>query len=229
MQWLIIGDTIGVDTAFGSAALVSYEYSIVWAWSILLCEPLCILLWQVILWLLQLPLPNFSDLSAQYPGYKHYGGQYRNQDVYGAIGQSAVDVAAQRQDSSGLRLSLALNRLSGLHRLGMDTLTISKHDTDSVRGNDNLQYIYRTRAFGPLLAMKYHSPELIYRTPSTTIESIRNKLRGRQGIVRIVTFHNEHKSFDTRISLWDCERFYQARDYLLMHHIVSVEFWQLPG
>lgn len=132
-------------------------------------------------------------------------------------------------DTTALRLSLALNRLGGAHRLGTDEIHINKnYETDSLRGRDGQQYIYRTTAYGPFLAMKYKSPQLIpinLLEPDKTYDSI----RGHRGILRFVTFHNGARRSDARILLWDCDRLYQSRDFRQMHHLISVEFWELNG
>lgn len=134
-----------------------------------------------------------------------------------------------KEDTTALRLSLALNKLGGAHRLGTDEVHITKnYATDSVRGLDGLQYIYRPLAFGPFLAMKYKSPELI-RVNEFNPEKTLDGIKGRQGIIRFVTFHSHTRHADARILLWDCDHLYNSRDMSHIHHLISVEFWELPG
>lgn len=135
----------------------------------------------------------------------------------------------RKEDTTALRLSVSLNRLGGAHRLGTDEIHINKnYDTDSVRGQDGQQYIYRPLAYGPFLAMKYKSPELI-RVNEFNPEKTLDSIKGRQGIIRFVTFRNHERHADARILLWDCDRLYDSRDMSHMHHLISVEFWELPG
>lgn len=168
-------------------------------------------------------------MTRHYPGYKHHNlGKYTNLDIYALIG-SAPPHNQRHEDTTALRLSLALNKLGGQHRLGTDEIHISKnYKTDSLRGRDGLQYIFRTTAYGPFLAMKYKSPELI-RINLTEPDRTYDSIMGRRGIIRFVTFHNGARHADARILLWDCDRPYQSRDFGHMHHLISIEFWDLPG
>jgi len=178
--------------------------------------------------LFQIELPSWKALAANYPGYKHHGGDYNNIDIYALIGQAPLP-ELKKEDTSALRLSIALNKLGGAHRLGTDEFHITRnHDKDSVRGRDGQQYLFRTIAYGPLLAMKYKSPEL-YQPKPMEREHVLDNLQGRRGIVRMVTFHQELKKADARILLWDCDSFYESRDWVHIHHLISVEFWPLPG
>lgn len=155
-------------------------------------------------------------------------GQYTNLDVFALVGKAPLP-EQRKDDTTALRLSVALNNIGGVHRLGTDEIHISKnYEEDSLRGRNGLQYIYRSIAYGPFLAMKYKSPELININqfhPDQTLDS----LRGRRGIIRFVTFHNHLRHADARILLWDCDHLYQSRDFSQMHHLISVEFWELSG
>lgn len=178
---------------------------------------------------LQIELPSWSDLSAAYPGYKHHSdGKYSNIDVFALIGKAPLP-QEHKEDTSALRMSLAFNKLGGSHRLGTDEIHITKnHERDSVQGRDGQQYIYRTIAYGPFLAMKYKSPQLI-RTNPLDPGLPERIIEGKQGIVRFVTFHKISKHADARIALWDCDHLFQMRELGKMHHLISVEFWELPG
>lgn len=182
--------------------------------------------------LLQLELPTFKELSKHYLGYKHKGTGhdhgYSNLEIFAIIGKAPLP-AEHKEDTTALRMSLAFNRLGGYHRLGTDEIHISKnHEHDSVQGRDGQQYIYRTTAYGPFLAMKYKSPQLIRIDPLDPKKPERT-ITGRQGIVRFVTFHNKNKHADARIALWNCDHLHDIRELSKMHHLISVEFWELPG
>lgn len=176
----------------------------------------------------QLKLPTWKQLSTSYPGYKHKGqGKYTNLELFLRLGKAPLP-DEDKEDTSALRLSFALNKLGGSHRLGTDEIHISKtFDNDSVKGKDGQQYIYRTMAFGPFLAMKYKSPELI-RTDPLDPDLPKRTLKGKRGIVRFVAFYNKNKHADARIALWDCDHVFEARNLGKMHHLISVEFWELP-
>ncbi|XP_067938042.1 uncharacterized protein [Watersipora subatra] len=174
-------------------------------------------------------LPSWRDLSKHYPGYKHNGkGQYTNLEIFAIVGKAPLP-QERKEDTSALRLSLAFNRLGGEHSLGATEIHISKnHEHDSVMGRDGQQYIYRTIAYGPFLAMKYGSPELI-RTDPLKPGLAEKTIKDRRGIVRYVLFHKSSKLADARIGLWDCDQLLNMRQLNHIHHLISVEFWELPG
>lgn len=149
-------------------------------------------------------------------------------DIFAIIGKAPLP-QERREDTSALRMSLAFNRLGGPHRLGTDEIHITKsYDRDSVPGRDGQQYLSRTIAYGPFLAMKYKSPQLIRTTPLDPGLPERT-IRGRRGIVRFVTFHKVSKHADARIALWECNHLFEMRELSKLHHLISVEFWELSG
>lgn len=76
--------------------------------------------------------------------------------------------------------------------------------------------------------MKYKSPQLIRIDPLDP-GLVERSINGRQGIVRYVIFYNNNKHADARIALWDCDHLYEMRELSHIHHLISVEFWELPG
>lgn len=174
-------------------------------------------------------LPTWEELSTNYPGYRHKGnGRYTNFEIFALIGKAPLP-QEHKEDTTALRLSVAFNKIGGPHRLGTDEIHITKHyPHDSVLGRDGQQYIFRSVAYGPFLAMKYNSPQLIRTVPGNS--SLEEKaLKGRRGIVRFVTFHKNNRHADARIALWDCDHPFETRELTKMHHLISVEFWELPG
>ncbi|CAG5116965.1 unnamed protein product, partial [Candidula unifasciata] len=102
-------------------------------------------------------IPSFAKLKTNYPGYAHYGGKVTNHELIDAIG---CNTSMLLQDTSALRLSVALNRIGGAHSLGKELIRLSKYGRDSVTGRDDLQYIYHPIAYGPYLADKYGYPNV---------------------------------------------------------------------
>lgn len=168
-------------------------------------------------------------MSTNYYGYRHKGhGRYANLEIFAIIGKAPLP-QGHKEDTSALRLSLAFNKIGGIHRLGTKEIHITKNrEHDSVLGRDGQQYLYRTIAYGPFLAMKYKSPQLIRTNPIDPGLPERT-IKGRQGIVRFVTFHKNDKHADARIALWDCDHMYKSPELRNMHHLISVEFWDVPG
>lgn len=163
-----------------------------------------------------------------YPGYRKYGGLYSKHEIYTLIGASPPSPALSNCDTSALRLSITLNRLDSQHKLGTAEILISKTHSDSITGSDSLQYIYTSTSYGPFLARKYRSPEIYFtKTADFDPHAVLRNIDGRQGIIRIVTFHRKDKTSDARIMLWDRHTFHQAGDLSRMHHIISIEFWEL--
>ena len=106
--------------------------------------------------MLQPALPNFQDLIRNYPGYYHHGGPYRNHPLIQLIGMDPTEAEPLllRHDTSALRLSVALNRIGGVHSLGKQLIRLSKFGHDSVAGADGLEYLFHPIAYGPYLADK---------------------------------------------------------------------------
>ncbi|KAF6021848.1 hypothetical protein EB796_019845 [Bugula neritina] len=175
-----------------------------------------------------MPLPSFHELSQVYPGYRHYGGAYGDELIQFIVGDANYP-NPNLADTSALRLSVAFNKLGGEHSMGTKPIEISKgKSADSISGFDNLQYIFRTTAFGPYLAQKYKSPEL-YFTNKFSLKEILEKLHRKRGIIRILTFRSHGNRVDARIALWDCDKPFKSRYFFNLHHKISIEFWELSG
>lgn len=182
--------------------------------------------------------PKFSQLRLLYPGYRHHGGKYSGDDVIqlvlGHTGNSTADCGLLRGGSAAIRLSWTLNRYGGRHAIGHSPVRLSGRGLDSVTGTDTMQYIFRNEAFGPYLAARYGDPVVERLTNSDGASTERRRRRwslkglaGRRGIVRVVRYvgGREHG----HVGLWDCDRFYESRDWSLDAHLVAVEFWEAPG
>ncbi|XP_033757731.1 LOW QUALITY PROTEIN: uncharacterized protein LOC117340067 [Pecten maximus] len=182
----------------------------------------------------KLTLPPFQALKENYPGYFHHGGHYHNHRLIDIIGcyqeLSRHDTVnyALHHDTSALRLSYAFNRVGGVHSLGPAYIHLSKYGTDSVLGNDGLQYIYHPIAYGPYLADKYGYPnvsKLHQLDPITT----KKTFHGKQGILRVITYKKKHANLPLgHVALWDCDHFHQTKDFIADHTLITVEFWETP-
>ena len=172
-------------------------------------------------------LPKFNQLLLMYPGYYHYNGTYRdNQVVTLVTGNETYEVEGM-DNTASLRLSWAFNRYGGRHALGEDPIYLSRAGRDSIAGTDHQQYIFRNTAFGPFLAAKYGNPSELYkRSPHGTGVSL-DQFRDKQGIMRLVSYKHDHP--DGHIGLWNCNHFFQSRDWTHEHHMIAVEFWETPG
>ena len=177
--------------------------------------------------LLQIRLPSFYKLKSYYPGFYHHGGPFRNHKINQLLGIKDTS-SILLNDTSALRLSYALNKIGGQHSLGSDVIRLSKYGTDSVSGRDGLQYIFHPLAFGPYLADKYGYPTVTKMhlfDPVKTKESFNNK----QGIMRVITYMQHDNVPKGHVGLWDCNGFFEARDFFEGHTLLSVEFWESPG
>ena len=173
----------------------------------------------------QVDLPSFQQLKANYPGYKHHGGTSRNHQLIRDIGCSSDKLL---HDTSALRLSYALNRIGGPHSLGRSLIRLSKFGEDSVSGKDGLQYIYHPIAYGPFLADKYGYPSVSKLHQMDPIHTKKN-FWGKQGILRVTTY-TQHSNLPVgHVALWDCNKFFQSKDWISMHSLITVEFWESPG
>lgn len=192
--------------------------------------------------------PKFSQLRLLYPGYPEYGGHYHYDKlmffILGPVvtdGDSSADaLQLARHHTAAVRMSYALNRYGGRHAIGTEPIQLTRHPSspvDSFAGRDRQQVIFRNEAFGPFLAARYGNPEVVRtatdddsgitnRKPSSSA-GLMSQFAGRQGIVRIVSFrrHNENG----HVALWDCDRFYQSRDWSNEDHVIAVEFWESAG
>jgi len=175
----------------------------------------------------QSSLPLFKDLAANYPGYKHYGGNYRNHELLRHLDLRNTSNLLIH-DTSALRLSESLNRIGGVHSLGTQLIRLSKFGHDSVEGKNSMQYIYLPIAFGPYLADKYGYPnisKLHVTDPSLT----KHTFWGQQGILRVITYTSHGNKPKGHVALWDCDHFYQSKDWISDNSLLTVEFWLSPG
>lgn len=169
-------------------------------------------------------LPSFQQLKANYPGYRHHGGYIRNNHLIKMIGCQSEKLL---HDSSALRLSYALNKIGEPHSLGTSLIRLSKFGEDSVVGRNGLQYIYHPIAYGPFLADKYGYPSISKLHQKDPIHTKKN-FWGKQGILRVITY-TQHSNLPVgHVALWDCNKFFQSKDWIAMHSLITVEFWESP-
>ena len=187
--------------------------------------------------------PKFSQLRLLYPGYRHHGGKYTNDDVMklvlgftSNVSTPTVDHRSLHGGAAAVRLSWTLNRYGGRHAIGREPVELSGHGKDSFTGADGQQYIYRNEAFGPFLAARYGDPVVKRLTTGDVADSRKRRRRrrllwtalaGRQGIVRVVRYVGGREN--GHIGLWDCDRFYESRSWTLDTHLITVEFWESAG
>ncbi|XP_067657954.1 uncharacterized protein [Haliotis asinina] len=188
-----------------------------------------ILLHLLILGVLQastepIQLPSFAKLQANYPGYWNFGGRLHNHHLLTMIGTHSNLLL---HDTSALRLSYALNKVSGVHSLGKNTIRLSKYGTDSVPGKDGLQYIYHPIAYGPFMADKYGYPTVSKLHQMDPIDTKKN-FWGKQGILRVITYTKKLNRPKGHVALWDCNHFHQSKDWIAGHSLITVEFWESP-
>ncbi|KAK3095535.1 hypothetical protein FSP39_015826 [Pinctada imbricata] len=169
-------------------------------------------------------MPSFQKLKANYPGYKHHGGQFRNKQLVQMIGCSKEHL---QHDTSALRLSYALNKVGSEHSLGKELIRLSRLGEDSVAGRDGLQYLYHPIAYGPFLADKYGYPSISKPHQKDPVNTEKN-FRGKQGILRVITYTKHSNLPKGHVALWDCNRFHQSKDWIAGHTLITVEFWESP-
>ena len=177
--------------------------------------------------LLQVPLPEFRDLIAYYPGYFHHGGQYRNHHLLHLTGISET-TNLLLHDTSALRISYTFNKIGGVHSLGTELIRLSKYGRDSVQGQDDLQYIFLPISFGPYLADKYGYPNI---SKLHALDPVQTKhyFWGKQGILRVITYTLHGNRPKGHVALWDCDHFHQSKDWIAKNTLLTVEFWESPG
>lgn len=167
-------------------------------------------------------VPKFSQMRLMYPGYYKYGGKFRDKSIYKLITDNTTYL--HTHDTASLRMSYVLNRYGGRHSIGKNKISLSKHDKDSITGRDGQQYIFRNTAFGPYLAHKYGDPQLtMYK--NKTNKNIMSFFIGKRGIVRLVSYNERAGG---HIGLWDCDTFFQSKDWSHADHIISSELWESP-
>ena len=185
--------------------------------------------------------PKFSQLRLLYPGYRHHAGKYSNDDVMQMVLGSSVsstpvvDRNFLHGGAAAVRLSWTLNRYGGRHAIGRYPVHLTDYGTDSFVGADGQRYIYRSEAFGPFLAARYGDPVVERLTTRQQADTSRRRRRwrwrrslaGRQGIVRVVRYVGGRT--DSHVGLWDCDLFYESRDWTLDTQLVTVEFWEAAG
>lgn len=171
-------------------------------------------------------LPSFSEMKRLYPGFYHFGGDYRNNDIIRLLGiEDSRDLLLH--DTTALRLSYTLNMIGNQHSLGNDVIRLSKYGTDSVSGRNGVQYIFHPLAFGPYLADKYGYPS-VTKMHLFDPERVKQSFLNKQGIMRVITYTQEDNEPKGHIVLWDCNGFHQSRDFFYGHTLLSVEFWESP-
>ena len=161
-----------------------------------------------------------------YPGYTKHGGHYTTSGLVDLIGGNTSHVTARQRNTASIRMSRALNQYGGRHAIGTAPIFLSHRGKDSYTGKDGQQYIFRNTAFGPFIAAKYGNPKLARPNRRDNRRTMIPFL-GKQGIVRLVSYHNRHAG--GHVGLWDCGRFFQSKDWTNERHILSVEFWEAPG
>ncbi len=169
-------------------------------------------------------LPKFEQMLLLYPGYYLHGGQYRDAEILKLIGGNTR--AMHSHNTASLRMSYALNQYGGRHAIGTQPIILSTRGRDSITGHDNQEYIFRNTAFGPFLAAKYGNPIVELPDKHDHTQTMIPYM-GKQGIVRLVSYHHHHAG--GHVALWDCDHFYNSRDWTTEMHIISVEFWETPG
>ncbi|XP_041370963.1 uncharacterized protein LOC121384573 [Gigantopelta aegis] len=183
----------------------------------------------LILWVLYvasepIPLPPFSKLKAYYPGYWNFGGRLHNHHLIRMLG---CESNLLLHDTSALRLSFALNKIGGAHSLGTQLIRLSKYGRDSVSGKDGRQYIYHPIAYGPYLADKYGYPS-ISKLHQMDAANTKKNFWGKQGILRVITYTKKLNRPKGHVALWDCDHFHEAKDWIVDHGLITVEFWESP-
>ena len=169
----------------------------------------------------------FRDLTANYPGYFHYNGQFRNHELLLELNLKETGNELVH-DTSALRLSHTLNLIAGEHSLGREPIRFSKFGHDSIQGKDGLQYIFLPIAYGPYFADKYGYPNI---TKLHLTDPLRTKhsFWGKQGILRVITYTHHGNQPKGHVALWDCNHFHQSKDWIAGNSLLTVEFWQSPG
>ncbi|XP_074642288.1 uncharacterized protein LOC141899719 [Tubulanus polymorphus] len=169
-----------------------------------------------------LKVPKFTELKRNYPGYKLYGGSKTDEQI-----NKLLTVERIEHHTSAIRLSYSLNHIDYQH-----AIYTNKHvlNNDSIICDEERRdecYIQNPVMFGPYLEKVYKTPEF-YRATKRNRREIISELRGRRGIVRLATF--QYEKADARVALWDCDQFYQTRNWILKYrHLIAVEFWESPG
>ncbi|KAL4231053.1 hypothetical protein ACF0H5_008636 [Mactra antiquata] len=206
----------------------SYIESEVFRWHLLIQRALVavIVVFAAIIPAQKIPLPRFQDLRAHYPGYFHYGGEYRNHELEETIGIND-NSNLLLHDTSALRLSYSLNNIGGNHSLGTELIRLSKFGHDSIEGKNKMQYIFLPISFGPYLADKYGYPNISKLHQLDPVQT-KHAFWGKQGILRVITYTVHGNQPKGHVALWDCYHFYQSKDWIAENNLVTVEFWESP-
>jgi len=128
-------------------------------------------------------------------------------------------------------LSWTLNRYGGRHAIVTSTGAVPAHSLTGAYGE---RYIHASEALGAYLAARYGDAVVIRLTHHDTWSARRRRawwraaLTGRQGIILVVRYVAGRP--DSHVALWDCDTFYQSRDWLVdAAHLVTVQFWEAAG
>ncbi|KAK3604428.1 hypothetical protein CHS0354_020854 [Potamilus streckersoni] len=173
----------------------------------------------------KISLPSFKDLCENYPGYRHHNGHYNRHELLHLIGH--VDSPELLHDTSALRLSHALNQIGGNHSLGTELIRLSTFGRDSITGKRGLQYIYHPIAYGPYLADKYGYPN-VSKMHQLDPNQAKAQFWKKQGMLRVITYTKIGNQPVGHVALWDCTDFYQSKDWMSGHKLLTVEFWESP-
>jgi len=174
----------------------------------------------------QVELPKFSQLKLLYPGYYLHGGSYRDNQIITMVGGNHSHALSSVHNTSPLRLSWTLNRYGGRHAIGHEPVDTSDKGIASTSGSDGQEYIYRSVAFGPFLALKYGEP-LAVRPPRHDVTAAMETFHGKQGIIQFLSYGHQHTG--GHVGLWDCDHLFQAKDWTAVQHIISIQLWETPG
>ena len=133
-----------------------------------------------------------------------HGGRYRDKDIFHMIGGNIHGL--RTHNTASLRMSWVLNKFGGRHSIGTEPILLSKKGQDSVTGDDAMEYIYRNTAFGPFLASRYGNPMVATPNKVDHLKTM-DPFQGKQGIVRLVSYHRNKQHAGGHIGLWDCNHF----------------------
>lgn len=170
-----------------------------------------------------MPLPSYQNLTRYYPGYPGYGGSVHDNQLYVTSGALPP---RRHMDTSALRMSVTLNKLGGEHSIDSSAKLLNEGNIDYTNTAYGRLIITKAEEFGPFLENKYHSPRT-FKLNGIRPRKVVHALLGKRGIVRMAVY--KYKMATARIALWDCDHFYQTRDWSLNRHLIAVDFWETPG
>ena len=153
-------------------------------------------------------LPDYSTLTAAYPGDSGHGGAYSEPDLTTEIaGNRRVDTRQATTDA--VRLSFALNKMYG-HNIP------KSHSTNSIIGRNTKVYIYQLAGLKSYLTEKYGEP--------VTVASMA-ELTGKSGIAMMEVPLVDGS--EGSVGLWDGSKMHQISDH--SRRAKKVYFWEADG